>query len=336
MTRPYIPQEGTFRAKLRREPGTKHQKYSANTVDGVYLKGAIGSGYLNGQYVYLFEFEGSGEEYRWIFKDPIPEKSMELIQAGLRHDASYRDQFRKPAVPAKEADIAALGALLTRAFGEHTIESNGSVEPGPHSWESRLSIVLAERIPAAFATFARKCPYLTLSRSRRLDCITVTPPMGNASEANLLFIKAVEDFANGALGPISQYKLVAPSINTWPTKPLIISKGTVKETVALTVPDAIKSMLNAPSTKDKERQLLYLKAGRDEFSKLKAEEVESRLAPDDVVMIKKEFHSERDRLKTMRWVLRGLPITEAIQKTNIEYESAKRLLEKRSASKNFR
>lgn len=334
MSRPDIPPVGTFKSALRREPGTRHEKYSANTVDGVYLTGAIGSGYLNGDYVYLFEFEGAGEEYRWVFEAPIPERSMELIQAGLRHDPSYRDQFRKPAVPAKEADSVVLGALLSRAFGEHTIESNGSIEPGPHSWASRLRIVLAERIPPAFAAFARKCPYLTLSKWRRQDCVTVTPPLGYASQANLLFIKAIEDFANGALGKQADYTLNAPKIITWPTKPEVISKEKAKGSVALPLPEAIESALNAPTQQDKERKLLYLKAGRDEFSKLKADAIEARITPDDAEMIKKEFHADRDRLKAMRWILRGLPVEDAIKKTNLDYDATAKLIEhKHTASK---
>lgn len=339
MRRPDIPPRAHFKSKFRREPGSRHEAFSTNTVDGVHLRGAMGTGYLNGAYVYLFEFEGGGDQYRWIFKDAIPEGRMSLIQAGLRNDPSYRDQFRKPAVPAKEADHDVLGALLSRAFGEHSIESSGSIEPGPHSWESRLRIVLAEAIPAPFATFARKCPYLTLSKTLRQDCITVTPPLGNASQANLLLIKAIEDFANGSLGSQADYKLVVDKINTWPTKPEIISSKAKPKTPGaedastpkpeLTLAQKIDLIINSNDPKFRRRELLFLKAGRDEFSNMKLEALEERIDPDDINQIYKHFPKPDDRLKTMRWVLRGLPALGAMAKVEIDNESTQKLLERK-------
>ena len=345
MRRPDIQPTAHFKSKFRREPGSRHEVFSTNTVDGVSLRGAMGAGYLNGAYVYLFEFEGGGDEYRWIFNDAIPDRSMSIITAGLRHDPSYRDQFKKPAVPAKEVDADALGELLSRAFGEHSIVSSGSIEPGPHSWESRLRIVLAEAIPAPFATFARKCPYLTLSKALRQDCITVTSPLGNASQANLLLIKAIEDFANGSLGSQADYKLVANKINTWPTKPEIISSKAKPEAQVsnvstapvpeLTLAQKIERIINTDNPKAKLRELLFLKAGRDEFSAMKLEALESRIDPDDINQIYKHFSKPDDRLKSMRWLLRGLPTLGALAKVEVDNESTKKLLERKKDYSRF-
>lgn len=332
-----------MKAKFRKAPGTHNEAFSTTTVDGVSLKGAIGTGYLNGAYVYLFEFRGGGDEYRWIFKKEIPERSMEMIKEGLRLDPSYRDQFRKPAVPTKEVDLTVLSTLLTRAFGDHTIDSTGTVEPVPHSWESRLRIVLAEPIPAAFATFARKCPYLTLNKTRRQDCITVTPPFGNAGPANLLFIKAIEDFANGTLGDHANYELAVEKINTWPTKPYVTPRPEPKPIVASikpadlrieaepaqTLSDKIELIHQAQSPKEKRRQLLFLKSGRDEFSSMKLEAVEALIDPEDVTTVYQMIPKPDDRLKAMRWVLRGLPVIDAVLKIEIDNESTQKLLERK-------
>ena len=330
-----IPPTATFKSKLRREPGTRHEPFSTTTVDGVYLKGAIGTGYLNGAYVYLLEFAGGGDEYRWVFDSPIPERSMDLIKAGIRHDPGYRDQFREPAVPAKVVDQDALVALLSRAFGEHTVESTGTIEPCPHSWESRLRIVLSEPLPASFASFVRKCPYLNISKVRRQDCITVTSALGNASSANLLFIKVIEDFASGNLGSQSDYKLETQKISTWPTKPAVISTkvkpistNPIDEPV-VTLPEKIQLVMNARNQDEKKRQLLFLKAGRDEFTVMKQSSVEERISQGDSSSICKHFLKLDDRLKAMRWVLRGLPAEDAIMKVDLDKESTTKLLERK-------
>ena len=344
MRSPDIPPAPTMTSKFRKAPGTHNEAFSLTTVDGVALKGVIGSGYLNGAYVYLLEFRGGGEEYRWIFNDEIPEKSMAVLKEGLRLEPGYRDQFRKPAVPAKEVDLVTLSALLTRAFGDHTIDTTGTIEPVAHSWESRLRIVLAEPIPAAFASFARKCPYLTLNKTRRQDCLTVTAPLGNAAPANLLLIQAIEDFASGKLGEQSKYELNVTKISTWPTKPEHAQQPEPKPKAPpssskpaihpfnaeslLTLSDKIARVGKAQDPKEKRRLLMFLKAGRDEFSLMKLEQVEALLDPDDVSSVYKAILKPDDRLKSMRWILRGLPASDAILKTEIEIESTQRFIER--------
>lgn len=324
-----------FKTKFRRDPGSRPEAFSANTVDGVHLTGAIGTGYLNGAYVCLFEFEGAGEEYRWLFSDAIPEKHMELIKAGLRNDPAYRDQFRKPAVPAKEVDQVVLGDLLARAFGEHSIESTGSIEPGPHSWESRLRVVLADPIPATFATFVRKCSYLSLSKTLRQDCITVTPPLGNAHSANLLFIRALTDFAEGSLGSQADYKLKPEKFSTWPTKPEVISppvtakKKTFMVDPSVSFSDKIQLVINTSDADQKKRHLLFLKAGRDTFSTIKQEALEEMIAPEDVSAIHQRFKAAEDQSKALRWILRGLPLEDASLKVEIDNESKTKLVERK-------
>lgn len=338
-----------FKSTFRKAPDCKHEKLGLTTVDGVYLHGVIGDGYLNGKYVCLMEFQGAGEDYRWIFNEMIPEQSLALILLGLRHDPSYREQFKKPARLAEEADPVALRALVSKAFGDHTIYSNGSVERGPHPWESSLRIVLEESAPVQFVAFARKCPYLEIGKIRGMDCITVNAPLGNASQANLLLIQAIEDFSRGQLGNQDDYTLIPVTINTWPTKPKIISSNSsdpIEEKPSSwnrfsdveSKPTLKEKLLLVTESTDpafKKRVLPFLKAGRDEFSRMKAAEVQESIAPSDRSKIQARIKKPENQIKAMRWHLRGLSITDAIEKIELDAEALTKLIDRKKAYETF-
>lgn len=332
-----------FDLKIRRDNHAYQEVLRINTVDDVELRGGIGAGYLNGVYIFLFEFKGSdGHEYRWIFDQPIPERSIDLIKAGLRFDPGYREQFRKPAAPAKEFDAVELSRLIERAFGPYSLDSNGSIEPGHHCWESRLRIVLSEPLPAEFAAFVRECKFLSLSKIRHQECITVTAPLTRASAANLQLVKMIEDFSSGALGSLEDYTVAPKSSNTWPTKPEVVSPKAAEAIgyksdryPTRTLEEAVMHAREAVGQQEFIRRLSFLKAGRDQYSGMKIEALEQHLGQEAVDAIKQVCQKPENQLKAMRWAMRGLTTEEAIMKVKIDLEAIPKILDRKNASRDY-
>lgn len=333
---PYL----SFKPSIRRSPEGSHESFSLKTVDGVAIKGAMTCGYINGTEGFLLEFLTDEHEYRWVFQSEISSAAKDLILAALRHDPAYREQFRKPAVPAKEADLVALSDLISRAFGEHQIASSGTVESTAHSWEKTIKVILGERMPAEFATFARKCPFLKLGKVRRQDCITVATDLGNAYQANTMFMKVVSDFVEGKLGRQADYAFEVKRINPLPSKPTITStkqQPTAEQVAAQpSLNEQILQVKNSGDPQSLLRNLMFLKpGGRDEFSTMKLEDMQARIKPADLFQIEKRFKKVDERLKCMRWHLRGLPIKESIMKIEVDRETSQRFADRASASREF-
>lgn len=68
--------------------------------------------------------------------------------------------------------------------------------------------------------------------------------------------------------------------------------------------------------------LIKMKSGRDEFSKMRLPELQSRVKADAWERVVKEFASEQYQAVCLRWHLRGLDIETAIKKTQITKQMA--------------
>lgn len=332
---PYI----AYKPSIRRSPGGTSETFTINKatwVDEGWIHGAFTEGYFNSHDCVVLEFKIGNDEFRWVFDGHISNAERDLILSGLKHDQGFREQFRKPAVPAKEVDQGQLSALLSTAFGEHEIVSLGDSEPTPHSWESITKFLVHEKLPADFATFARKCNFLNLSRVRGKDCIAVIAPVGCACQGNLMLLKVLTDYASRALGRQEDYALEGRQ-RIRLSKPTITASAPTPEQIAErpTVADVVEQ-LKAPANEGSRRKtLMFLKAGRDEFSSMKEDDLKSKIDPTDCKKIVKSFNRKADVLKCIRWQLRGLSNEDAIYKVTLDIESTTRFVERAEAERIF-
>lgn len=301
------------------------------------VKGAISYGYLNGQEVTLLEFRADEEEYRWVFDTYVSSTARDMILLGIKNQPGYRDQFRQPAVPAKGIDQDQLSALLSKAFGEHEIVSLGDGEKTLHSWEKNTKVVVKEKLPAEFATFARKCDFLKLSKTKTKDSIAVTAPVGSAYLGNLKLVTILQDYIAGRLGTQADYSLAVEKINLMPSKPTILSTNRTLEKPAVTrnLAEILEEIRQPLSPEAMRKKLRFMKAGRDEFTAMKADELKAKMEPDYLRKVEKTFWRKDDVLKCMRWHLRGLSQDDAILKVTIDNESSTMFVERANASKAF-
>jgi hypothetical protein len=334
------PELAPYKPSITRTPGGDSETFhiaGAVGLDRQSIYGAITDGYVNGQAAVLMEFKIGVDEFRWVFDKFISSAAIDLILAGIKHDPAYREQFLKPAVPAKEVDSLQLATLLSKALGEHQIVSLGDGESTLHSWEKVTKVLLQERLPADFATFTRKCEFLNLSRVKGKDCIAVRTRFGDASKANRMFLTILEDYAAGKLGSQETYALAVGRTNLMPTKPTIVTsiRPSVDTVAEPSVTEKIAHINSRIENYKLANQLRFLKAGRDEFTAMKEPELISKIRQDDLKLIAKQFPKKSDALSCMRWHLRGLNISDAIQKVNIQLEGAKKFHERAKGMKEF-
>ena len=334
------PMVSPYKPSISRSPGGESETFhiaGAVGLDRQSIYGAITEGYVNGQDRILLEFKIGEEQYGWVFDRHVSSSAIDLILSGLKHDPEYREQFRKPAVPAKWVDSAQLGALLSKVFGEHEIVSQGDAEPALHSWEQVTKILVREKLPADFATFARKCPFLKLSRVKGNDCIAVRAPLGGAYKANLMLLTILEDFNAGKLGDQKAYGIDFERKSVMPTKPTIITaiRPSEKAVDEPSVSEKIAHINTRIEYYKLENQLRFLKAGRDEYSVMKEADLKSKITPEDRKTIVKQFPRKADELKCIRWHLRGLSVPDAILKVNIELDGAKIFTERAKGMREF-
>lgn len=332
---PYIP----YKPSIRRSPGGTSETFMIHKAAGLAegsIHGAFTEGYFNSHDCDVLEFKIGNDEFRWVFDGHISNAVRDLILSGIKHDPDYREQFRQPAVPAKEVDQGQLSTLLSAAFGEHEIVSLGDSEPTAHSWERITKVLVSEKLPANFATFARKCPFLNLSRVKGKDCIAVIAPVGSACQGNLMLLKILADYTSGTLGSQGDYALAGRQ-RTMPTKPTMITSVPTSKQVAdkPILADVVEQLKSPQIPENRKKTLMFLKAGRDEFSKMKDDELRSKIDPVECKKIEKEFFRKADVLKCMRWQLRGLSNENAIYKVKLDIESTTRFVERAEAGRHF-
>jgi hypothetical protein len=333
---PYIP----YKPSIRRSPGGTSETFMINKAVGVAegsIHGAFTEGYFNSHDCVVLEFKIGNDEFRWVFDEYISNGVRDLVLSGIKHDPEYRKQFRQPAVPAKQVEQEQLTALLSAAFGEHEIVSLGDSEPTPHSWENITKVLMHEKLPADFATFARKCKFLNLSKVKGKDCIAVIAPVGSACQGNLMLLKILTDYTANQLGDQSDYALSGPRSRTMPSKPTITKAEPTPEQIAARpkVADVTEQLKTPQYPEQLKKTLMFLKAGRDEFSKMKEPELKSKIDPEDRKKIEKALKRPADVLKGIRWQLRGLSTEDAIYKVQLDIEGAKRFIERAEANKEF-
>lgn len=78
------------------------------------------------------------------------------------------------------------------------------------------------------------------------------------------------------------------------------------------------------------KDLLALKSGRDEFSRMKKEKIIQLLDVEEWLKITAAFDKEKYQMSAARWRLRGLPVETAIRKVEVAREVGHRVAEKRN------
>jgi hypothetical protein len=203
--------------------------------------------------------------------------------------------------------------------------------------KKNTKVVVKEKLPAEFATFARKCDFLKLSKTNTKDSIAVTAPVGSAYLGNLKLVTILQDYIAGRLGTQADYSLAVEKINLMPSKPTILSTKRTLEKPAVTrnLAEILEEIRQPLSPEAMRKKLRFMKAGRDEFTAMKADELKAKMEPDYLRKVEKTFWRKDDVLKCMRWHLRGLSQDEAILKVTIDNESSTMFVERANASKAF-
>ncbi|WP_274644667.1 hypothetical protein [Pseudomonas serbica] len=281
----------------------------------------------NQPFGHVLEARGSaGQDYRWVFNSVLTDISMSMILKGLKLDPEFRKQFAKPDAIVLH-DTRVIADAVQSAFGDHEILDPGTAEPTAHSWEQNTSVVLKEKPPKPFTDFLSKFPGMKLTKAKGGFHLMVTSAMGHASEANQVFLTVLSDFANGVLLAPKAYKYDRKTINTKPTRPSLPQAQ--KSQVKIDLEQSIEK-INASEKEAATLLIEKLKAGRDEFTTMKADALKDKIEPEELNRILTKFHvgtqfETKKRVsqasQCMRWRLRGLSLDQAMLKVDFEAKS---------------
>jgi hypothetical protein len=270
------------------------------------------SGRFNGSYGLLLEGDIQGQPAKWFFprKEELTRGDLHHLHQGLK-DPVFREQFLQPDIPESLYPTVYLRNLANKHFNGVTVISAGGNQDYPAIWSTLTVIGLDSEANASSIKAIKGLKGLRLGKHKGQTYLMPNledchPHPANAafldwlSQDDLILAKDILRLPN-ALDSIYP-KLKRPA--SVPTKDSVKSNPLQEEI------EAIRHM--HPETVDV--RLNKLKSGQDEFSRMKADDLKTKLGAEDLEQIERRFKQDSLRLNAMRWAARGLPAALAIRK----------------------
>ena len=303
---------------------TAGRKISSSTIhcpDGAVLAVTLSEGRSQSSdcEIRLIEFmdENLNHYQTWMDERAASVARVGKILYAAKHSPEFRESLKVEQVeyPKSQRLVTLLGQLDKPGF----IEVSGNREPATAHQEAATVINFPDGFPKNLEKHARRAGWISVRKGGGHNRIKVCANYGNAHVYNLRFEQFLERMLTNGLKRPDYFYLDLPSASTVP------ATFGVKRPVTAIAPEVVSKAVEAAicyPLRQAHDALRRLKAGRDAWSSMKSQELESHIEPGALDLLQKAFKGEKSRLTAYRWHLRGLPAPYAILKATLEIERA--------------